>query len=289
MKFLGESIDIHGGGSDLIFPHHENEIAQSESYTGRNFVNYWIHNGFVNINSEKMSKSLKNFITVRDVLDKFHPEALRLFFMFTHYRSFIDFSFEGVESAKQSLLRLYQAVNLYGEFKKLTGENRITLKKSGASAKAENIENYTNEFYNSLNDDFNTAKAVSVIFDLVRKTNKIINDSMAQSFINSEDALFLDSAAAFIKESLTGIFGLLNEDPKRFIESNSADIAADGGGEVLISGEEIKKLIDERNEFRKNKDYGSADGIRKLLLEKGVVLEDTGFGTTYKFTGTKRQ
>ena len=285
MKFLGESIDIHGGGSDLIFPHHENEIAQSESYTGRNFVNYWIHNGFVNINSEKMSKSLKNFITIRDVLDKFHPEALRLFFMFTHYRSFIDFSFEGVESAKQSLLRLYQAVNLYGEFKKLMRENRITLKKGGASAKAENIENYTNDFYNSLNDDFNTAKAVSVIFDLIRKTNKIINDSMAQSFINSEDAVFLDFAAAFIKESLTGIFGLLNEDPGKFIESNSAD----GGGEVLISGEEIKKLIDERNEFRKNKDYGSADGIRKLLLEKGVVLEDTGFGTAYKFTGTKRQ
>jgi cysteinyl-tRNA synthetase len=289
MKFLGESIDIHGGGSDLIFPHHENEIAQSESYTGRNFVNYWIHNGFVNINSEKMSKSLKNFITIRDVLDKFHPEALRLFFMFTHYRSFIDFSFEGVESAKQSLLRLYQAVNLYGEFKKLMGENRITLKKEDFSAKAENIENYTNDFYNSLSDDFNTAKALSVIFDLVRRTNKIINDSMAQSSINSEDALFLDSAAAFIKESLTGIFGLLNENPKRFIESNSADIAADGGGEDSISGEEIKKLIDERNEFRKNKDYGSADVIRKLLLEKGVVLEDTGFGTTYKFTGTKRQ
>ena len=168
------------------------------------------------------------------------------------------------------------------------GENRIALKKEDVSAKAENIENYTNDFYNSMSDDFNTAKAVSVIFDLVRKTNKIINDSMAQSFINSGDAVFLDSAAAFIKESLSGIFGLLNEDPKRFIESNSADMTADGG-EALISGEEIKKLIDERNEFRKNKDYGSADGIRKLLLEKGVMLEDTGFGTAYKFTGTKRQ
>ncbi len=292
MKFLGESIDIHGGGSDLIFPHHENEIAQSESYTGKKFVNYWIHNGFVNINSEKMSKSLKNFITVRDVLDKFHPEALRLFFMFTHYRSFIDFSFEGIESAKQSLLRLYQAVNLYGEFKKIIKENGVAVKKEDVSAKAdaggrtpENIENYRNDFYNSMNDDFNTAKAVSVIFDLVRKTNKIINDSMAQNFINSEDAVFLDSAALFIKESLSGIFGLLNDDPKRFIESNLINIAADGVvGRAYMNEEEIKKLIDKRNEFRKNKEYGLADEIRKSLLEKGIVLEDTGFGTTYRVT-----
>lgn len=137
-----------------------------------------------------------------------------------------------------------------------------------------------------MNDDFNTAKAISVIFDLVRKTNKIINDSMAQNFINSEDAVFLDSAALFIKESLSGIFGLLNDNPKRFIESNlmNMNIAADGGGRVHMNEEEIKKLIDKRNEFRKNKEYGSADEIRKSLLEKGIVLEDTGFGTTYKVT-----
>ncbi len=297
MKFLGESIDIHGGGSDLIFPHHENEIAQSESYTGKKFVNYWIHNGFVNINSEKMSKSLKNFVTVRDALDKFHPEVLRLFFMFTHYRSFIDFSFEGVESARQSLIRLYQAVNLYGEFKLLINKNGITVKDGnplaagsvGALA-AENIENYKNDFYNSMNDDFNTAKAISVIFDLVRKTNKIINDSMAQNVIILKDLAFLDDAASFIKESLSGIFGLLNEDPGRFIELNlmnlkAANVKADGG--VSIGEEEIKKLIDERNLFRKNKEYASADEIRKTLLEKGIILEDTGFGTTYKITGTK--
>ncbi len=296
MKFLGESIDIHGGGSDLIFPHHENEIAQSESYTGKNFVNYWIHNGFVNINNEKMSKSLKNSITVRDVIDKFHPEALRLFFMFTHYRSFIDFSFKGIESAKQSLLRLYQAVNLYDEFKKLIKESGITVKKEDVSARAEggggrtpeNIENYKNDFEVSMNDDFNTAKAISVIFDLVRKTNKIINDSMAQNVIISKDAAFLDAAVSFIKESLSGVFGLLNDDPKRFIESNLMNITAGGGVYTYIDEEEIKKLIDKRNEFRKNKEYASADEIRKSLLEKGIVLEDTGFGTTYKTTGAKQ-
>jgi cysteinyl-tRNA synthetase len=286
MKFLGESIDIHGGGSDLIFPHHENEIAQSESYTGKGFVNYWIHNGFVNINSEKMSKSLKNFITVRDVLEKYHPEALRLFFMFTHYRSFIDFSFEGVESARQSLIRLYQAVNLYGEFKKLIKENGITIIKENGPATAkggENIENYKSGFEDSMNDDFNTAKAISVIFDLIRKTNKIINDSMAQNAIILKDSVFLDEAASFVKESLSGIFGLLNEDPKRFIESSLMNITAGAAGGMAIEDEEeIKKLIDKRNEFRKNKQYGSADEIRKSLLEKGIVLEDTGFGTTYK-------
>ncbi len=313
MKFLGESIDIHGGGSDLIFPHHENEIAQSESYTGKNFVNYWIHNGFVNINSEKMSKSLKNFITVRDVLEKFHPESLRLFFMFTHYRSFIDFSYEGIESARQSLLRLYQSANLYNEFKKLTDEKRIVIKdakekytalktansaltsvgNNGTGVKGknpENIESYSAQFYDSMSDDFNTAKALSVIFDLVRKTNKIIKDAMAQNFIERQDLKFLDLAMIFMKRSLSDIFGILNEDPKLFIESNSAPINYEDGKTkispaIAISGEEIEKLIERRNELRNNKEYASADKIRKSLLEKGVALEDTNFGTTYKITG----
>ncbi len=314
MKFLGESIDIHGGGSDLIFPHHENEIAQSESYTGKNFVNYWIHNGFVNINSEKMSKSLKNFITIRDVLEKFHPEALRLFFMFTHYRSFIDFSYEGIESARQSLLRLYQSVNLYSEFKKLTDEKRIEIKDAkekytdkektensvstgdgfnGTPFKGknpENIESYSDQFYASMCDDFNTAKALSVVFDLVRKTNKIIKDAMAQNFIERADLTFTDSAMIFMKRSLSDIFGILNEDPKLFIESNSASVNHEEGKTgvspaAAISGEEIEKLIERRNALRKNKEYAAADEIRKSLLEKGVTLEDTNFGTTYKITG----
>jgi cysteinyl-tRNA synthetase len=301
MKFLGESIDIHGGGSDLIFPHHENEIAQSESYTGKNFVNYWIHNGFVNINSEKMSKSLKNFITVRDVLDKFHPEALRLFFMFTHYRSFIDFSFEGVESAKQSLLRLYQAVNLYNEFKELIKENRIAVAVKTDSGflnvAGENAQNYKNAFYASMNDDFNTAKAISVIFDLIRKTNKIIGESMAKNHISSDESVFLDESVSFVKESLSGIFGLLNDDIKRFGDTAAAAAMKaevnSGAGEVaessvvFVSEEEIKKLIEQRNEFRKNKQYALADEIRKSLLEKGIVLVDTGYGTSYKITGVK--
>ena len=296
MKFLGESIDIHGGGSDLIFPHHENEIAQSESYTGKKFVNYWIHNGFVNVNNEKMSKSLKNFFTIREVLDRFHPEALRLFFMFTHYRSFIDFSFEGIESARQSLIRLYQAVNIYNEFKKSVEDGRISVFKgesggsgsAGRSVAGRKPENYENDFYDSMNDDFNTAKAISAIFDLIRKTNKIINDSVLQKAINSSDLVFLDEAAAFIVDSLSGVFGLLNEDPKNFIEYNLMNLNAAAAGNIGITEEEIKRLIEKRNEYRKNKNYVSADEIRKSLLGRGIVLEDTGFGTTYKILEAKQ-
>ena len=276
-------------------------------------MNYWIHNGFVNINSEKMSKSLKNFVTVREVLEKFHPEALRLFFMFTHYRSFIDFSYEGIESARQSLLRLYQAVNLYNEFKKLTDEKRIEIKdanekyegfktensvsaddgNNGRTVKCknpENIERYISLFYASMGDDFNTAKALSVIFDLVRKTNKIIKDAMAQNFIERADLTFLDSAMILMNHSLPDIFGILNEDPKLFIESNSAPVNYEDGTTgvspaVAIGAEEIEKLIERRNALRKSKEYAAADEIRKSLLEKGVTLEDTNFGTTYKIIG----
>ena len=233
--------------------------------------------------------------------------------MFTHYRSFIDFSYEGIESAGQSLLRLYQAVNLYNELKKLTYEKRIEIKdakekytalktansaltsvgNNGTGVKGknpENIESYSAQFYDSMSDDFNTAKALSVIFDLVRKTNKIIKDAMAQNFIERADLTFLDSAMILMNHSLPDIFGILNEDPKLFIESNSAPINYEDGKTkispaIAISGEEIEKLIERRNELRNNKEYASADKIRKSLLEKGVTLEDTNFGTTYKIIG----
>lgn len=279
MKFLGESIDIHGGGSDLVFPHHENEIAQSESFTGKKFVNYWIHNGFVNVNNEKMSKSLKNFVTVRDVLDKHNPEAMRLFFMFTHYRSYIDFSVDGIESANRSLMRLYQSINLYDDFKSRQ-DGGFNLALSASDKSEENIEHYKDEFYESMNDDFNTAQAISVIFNLIRKTNKIINDSLSRKVIMRGDLNFLDEAMLFIKKTLSEIFGILDENVKRPIESNIKDIP-----KVSLSEEEIKSLIEKRNILRENKEYKLADEIRNKLLEKGVVLEDTGLGTTYKTGG----
>ena len=280
MKFLGESIDIHGGGSDLIFPHHENEIAQSESYTGKKFVNYWIHNGFVNINNEKMSKSLKNFITVRDLLEKYHPEVIRLFFMFTHYRSFIDFSDEGLESAKHSLIRLYQAMNLCNDFKDKTDKgdiriNHLNLNEKTVSPTKE-IRDFSNNFYDAMNDDFNTPSALSVIFNLIRKINKIINDSLLSGIINSNDLNFLDEALLFIK-AVFDIFGILKENPELFIEMSLKNTSG-----ISLTEEEIQAFIEKRNIFRQKREYKSADEIRNMLLEKGVLLEDSNYGTTFK-------
>ncbi len=325
MKFLGEQIDIHGGGSDLIFPHHENEIAQSESFTGKKFVNYWIHNGFVNINNEKMSKSLKNYITIRDLLKDYEPEVIRLFFMFTHYRSFIDFSQDGLESAKQSLIRLYEALNLYINIKNKIADKIIKIgnynKDGFANKKAadsdfkykhnnssanynfnadagigdnisininsnnksnseisndNNIENYLNEFYNAMNDDFNTASALAVLFNSIRKTNQIINNSLAKGFIYDYELKFLDQFYNFVA-IIQNIFGILKENPQIFLERylrNSENIG--------LSNEEIQNYINKRNESRKNKDYKAADEIRKMLSGKGIILEDTGFETKYK-------
>ncbi|MDA8053074.1 MAG: cysteine--tRNA ligase [Deltaproteobacteria bacterium] len=278
MKFLGESIDIHGGGSDLIFPHHENEIAQSESYTGKKFVNYWIHNGFVNINNEKMSKSLKNFITVRDLLEKYNPEVIRLFFMFTHYRSFIDFSFEGLESAKHSLARLYQAINLYKGFKDRIGKGDIKINYLNEEREegAEEIKDFSGDFYDAMNDDFNTPSALSVIFNLVRKINKIINDSLLSGSINHNDLNFLDKALSLIP-LVSDIFGILKENPELFIETNLKDTS-----KISLTEEEIQAFIEKRNMLRQKREYKMADEIRNMLLKKGVLLEDSNYGTTFK-------
>jgi len=293
MKFLGEQIDIHGGGSDLIFPHHENEIAQSESFTGKKFVNYWIHNGFVNINNEKMSKSLKNYITIRDLLKDYEPEVIRIFFMFTHYRSFIDFSQNGLESAKQSLIRIYEALSLYVSIKNKIADKIIEIIKNDGysignnaetnnaktnNAETENIEieDYLNDFYNAMNDDFNTASALSVVFNLIRKTNQIINNSLSKGFINDYELDFLDKFYDFIK-TIQNILGILKKDPQIFLEKYLKNFE-----NTELSDDEIKSYINKRNEFRKNKDYKSADAIRKMLLDKKIVLEDTGFETKYK-------
>ncbi len=275
MKFLGESIDIHGGGSDLVFPHHENEMAQSESYTGHKFVNYWMHNGFVNINNEKMSKSLKNFITVRDLATAYHPEVVRLFFMFTHYRSFIDFSYDGLESSRQSLIRLYQALNLFAELKK--GMEEKTVSVSGSPNNALTDFDFERKFRDGMNDDFNTPQALSVIFNLTRKINKIMNDSISGGVINATDLEFIENAVSFISLASKEVLGILNENPADFINENLKDVS-----KTSITAEEIKSLIEKRNGYRRAKDYKKADEIRNMLLEKGVVLEDSGQGTGYK-------
>lgn len=228
-----DTLDIHGGGQDLIFPHHENEIAQSEAYTGKPFSKYWLHNGFVTINKEKMSKSLGNFFTVRDVLKKYSPEVIRLFLLSTHYRSPINYSDKNLEETKTRLARLYETI--YNNINNTTTDNK-------------SFELYKNEFLEFMEDDFNSAGAIGVLFKLATETNS------AQS-----------KNGAKLLQALGGILGLLQKEKKE---------------EILP--QEIEELIKKREEARKNKDFKTADKIRDNLLSKGITLKDTPQGVKWQ-------
>ncbi|MDR4518758.1 MAG: cysteine--tRNA ligase [Nitrosomonas sp.] len=243
--FLGEHFDIHGGGQDLQFPHHENEIAQSEGAHDHPFVNYWMHNGFVRVDSEKMSKSLGNFFTVREVLKNYQPEVVRFFILRAHYRSPLNYSDQHLNDAKLALDRLY-----------------ISLKDIEG---AENSEiDWTNEhadaFMAAMNDDFNTPEAIAVLFELTSIVNK------TQSV----------SSASLLK-SLGGILGLLQQMPQAYLQNSPAETAA-----AVISPEEIEQLIQQRLKARKAGCYTEADAIRQNLLNSGIILEDGSQGTTWR-------
>ncbi len=250
-RYLGDSFDIHGGGKDLIFPHHENEIAQSEAASGQPFVKYWLHNGFVQVDKEKMSKSLGNFFTIKDILAKYPAEVVRFFLLSTHYRSPIDFSDKRLDEANRGLGRFY---NTFHEvelaFKDQAGETTPILETDG----------YRKKFEAAMDDDFNTAVAIGVLFDLVRHTNRLLRDNA------SSQNLFAN--VDLIKE-LGGVLGLF-ECPGRMKE-------------LSITGEEVTALIKKRNEARAKKDWAGADAVRDKLLELGIVLEDRPGGTSWRF------
>jgi cysteinyl-tRNA synthetase len=262
MKYLGETFDIHGGGQDLIFPHHENEIAQSEAATGKPFVRYWIHHGFLTINQEKMSKSLGNFFTIREVLAKYHPEAIRLFFLNHHYRSPVDFSDAALEEATNALEKVYLA---FKRVQERGGDMRYppsaeTLKKEPLYQEIVGVEE---KFKEAMNDDFNTALALGYIFGGI----KAINVYLQQTDVNKG---LLGWAAAKLKE-LGKILGIFQCDPADFLTRG-----------VSLSKEEIEALIAERAEARKRRDFKTADAIRDKLREAGIILEDTPTGTTWR-------
>ena len=247
---LGNHFDIHGGGMDLQFPHHENEIAQSEGATGEKFVNIWMHNGFVRVNEEKMSKSLGNFFTVREVLKQYRPEVIRFFILSSHYRSPLNYSDEQLDDAGAALTRLYTALR-------------------GIDANKEMLEaDYKARFEQAMDDDFNTPVAVSVLFDLARELNKTKAD-------NQEKAVTL---AATLKY-LGGLLGILQDDPEAFLK---------GGFESTLTArdssfaDEVEQQIQLRLEAKKNKDWAAADRIRDELKAKGVILEDVAGGTTWR-------
>ena len=271
-KYLGDSFDIHGGGKDLIFPHHENEIAQSMGATGSPFVNIWVHHGFVTIREEKMSKSLGNFLTIRDVLEQFSPEGLRLFVFSTHYRSPLNYSDAAIQDAEAGLERLYECL---AEIERLPDTGSVDKKSVVAKKDAAKLASLEDRFQKVMDNDFNTAQAVAQIFDGVRILNKIVR---AMPVTPCQDDLeLLRSTGAKIRE-LAGIMGLLLEDPVEHTKDRQVNLLK----KIDLDNETIEKLIEERNVARHEKDWSKGDAIRDELLAKGVELKDGPEGTTWK-------
>ena len=249
-KYLGEQIDIHAGGEDLIFPHHENEIAQSECCNGKKFATYWMHNAFLNIDNRKMSKSLGNFLLVRDISKLYDLQVLRFFMLSVHYRSPMNYSIELMESAKAGLTRIVTAVS---RLKELTGADRVS-NEADEAVKAELVR-LAGKFEAALDDDFNSADAISAIFEIVKLCNVSINEESSKDLI----AYALNE---IIK--LSDVLGLKVSAKKELLD------------------DEIEALIAARTEARKNKDFAKADAIRDELLEKGIILKDTRAGVTWE-------
>ena len=250
---LGNHFDIHGGGSDLTFPHHENEIAQSEASTGEQYVNYWMHVGFINVDGEKMSKSLGNFFTIRDVMDKFHPEVIRYFIVSSHYRSPVNFSDFALKEAKNALTRFYHAFKAYQQ---VYGDKTV-----------ETLEDSLVERFNTaMRDDFNTSEAIAVLFEIIKELNRAVKEENAE-----QSALYYSTL-----RYLTNILGLVQYNVDDFLKS-------DIGQEALALTEvQIEDFIQQRKDAKKAKEFAKADEIRQSLLDQGIVLEDTRQGTIWR-------
>ena len=262
LKYLGKTFDFHGGGSDLIFPHHENEIAQSQAYCGddNSFARYWLHNGFITINQEKMSKSLGNFFTVKEILDKYPAEVLRFFIVSTHYRSPLDFSDARLDEAASSLTRLKNALDNLKELTKMPSADD----KSGStlSVKADEAKK---GFYEAMDDDFNTALAIADMFDLAKEINIYYNEVTSGKTACNKNAV--DKALSVFNE-MADIIGILGED----------DTKTDDG----LVDSLMNLIISIRQDARKNKDWATADKIRDELKAIGIALEDSPTGVRWK-------
>jgi cysteinyl-tRNA synthetase len=273
-KYLGETFDIHGGGRDLTFPHHENEIAQSEAATGKPFVRYWIHNGFVNINKEKMSKSLGNILTIKEILKEWHPEVLRLFFLSHHYRSPVDYSEDSFLEAKPGLDRFYSTLNaIQEELKKPQSQKKLDSPVMEHCRQA--IESFQTRFEEAMDDDFNTAQALGYFYDLQTYLNTLLSLSKGQP---TEDIAFLLKKGLDHLSTKGWVFGLFRDDPEKYLARQRKE----GLKKLNLTEEEIVQSIEERNLARKEKNYRRADEVRNNLLSKGIVLEDTPTGTNWK-------
>lgn len=268
IKYLGETFDIHGGGADLIFPHHENEIAQSEAFTGKLLAKYWIHNGFVTINKEKMSKSLGNVLNIRDLLDIYDAEALRLFLLSSHYRSPVEFTHEYIKEAEATVDRVYSTILRIEDFEKVETKT----KSSTEFKKIESmLENLKPEFDKAMDDDFNTAKALGILFEFIKEINRFMDKKPSQD----KEIDFLGKAKKTIKE-IGSVLNLFQRKPLDWYR----DLLK--VKKIAITEEDINRFIEERAEARKNKDWEKADSIREQLLLKGIILEDKPDKTIWK-------
>ena len=251
-KYLGEQIDIHAGGEDLIFPHHENEIAQSEAANGKPFARYWMHNGFLNIDNQKMSMSLGNFFTVREISEKYDLQVLRFFMLSAHYRSPLNFSAELMESAKSGLERIVTAAE---NLKYLSEKAQTDKMTEDEKAKAEKAQEFTDSFERAMDDDFNTADAVSAVFELVKFINTTADENSSKEYLVSlSDRL----------HKLTDVLGIIVDREEEILD------------------EDIEALILERQAARKERNFARADQIRDELLARGIILEDTREGVKWR-------
>ena len=251
-KYLGESIDIHAGGEDLIFPHHENEIAQSECANGKTFANYWMHNAFLNIDNRKMSKSLGNFFTVREISEKYDLQVLRLFMLSAQYRSPLNFSADLMEASKNSLERIRTAAERQTDCLKAAKDSEMTAEEKQNQAA---VQELVRKFEVAMDDDFNTADAISAIFEIVRLSNSTISEASTKAYVS------------YVKETmdkLCDVLGIITEKKEEILDS------------------EVEDLIAKRQQARKDKNFALADEIRGQLLDMGIILEDTREGVKWK-------
>ena len=254
-KYLGQPFDIHGGGQDLVFPHNENEIAQSECAAGAAFARYWIHNGFVQLAKEKMSKSTGNILSIREVLERYDPVALRLYMLTTHYRNPIEFSEDALTEAQRTVARIYETASR---------GNRIL----GPSQNGAVDPGPMDDFRREMDDDFNTSRALAVVFEELRAVNRLLDRGETGGLDARRNAL----------RAMTEVLGLMQAPPERFLE----DKRRAGLLRRALSEDEIQRLIEERNHARKVKDWRQADDIRDGLKEKGIMLKDGPTGTTWE-------
>lgn len=250
-KYLGETIDIHAGGQDLTFPHHENEIAQTEALTGKPFARYWLHNGYINVDNRKMSKSLGNFFTVRDISREYDLEVVRLFMLSAHYRNPVNFSHELLDQAKSALERLYNAKNNLDHLLRQTQDRELTQQEQELY---DEMDGYIKKFEEAMEDDINTADALAVIFDLVRDANTHLKAESSKKLVQKTYDVF---------KTLTHILGIVQK---------KQEITLD---------EEIEALIEKRQQARAAKDWATADKIRDDLRKRGIILEDTPTGVRW--------